>query len=205
MDVRRERPRELQQRQPRRQAVAVVGSIIFFTSVIFVAGNADLSVLSDDSLILGEVDAKGLVISYVALDPLDIRTELVQHLIRFGGSTPELLSLKSADFGDVSLNDEPAEYHNVLLRMPLLGETYYSVSLDAIRARQVLIALIQSLLWVISCRSDANWGRPLLPHKRTCDRHRLLPDPWNNFPATRFEIPCSAAQGICLQAIEISR
>jgi hypothetical protein len=43
----------------------------------------------------------------------------VQHFIRLGGSTPELLSLKSADFGYVSLNDELAQCHNVLLRMPL--------------------------------------------------------------------------------------
>ena len=56
--------------------------------------------LPDNSLILCEIDAEGFVISYVALDPLDIRTELVQHFIRLGGSAPKLLPLKSAYFGD---------------------------------------------------------------------------------------------------------
>src|SRR5262249_58501279 len=41
---------------------------------------ADLGVLADDGLVLGEIDAKGLVVGHVALDPLNVRTELTQDL-----------------------------------------------------------------------------------------------------------------------------
>src|SRR5712692_2322937 len=75
---------------------------------------ADLSMLADDGLVPGEIHTEGLVVSDVALDPLDVGAELVQHLIRLGGSSPKLLPLKGADFGDVSLNDEPAQCHSYL-------------------------------------------------------------------------------------------
>jgi hypothetical protein len=39
--------------------------------------------LFDDSLVLGEVDAEGLVVSDIALDPLNVRSKLPQRLIRF--------------------------------------------------------------------------------------------------------------------------
>jgi hypothetical protein len=45
----------------------------------------DLSVLSDDRLVLGEINAKSLIVSNIALDPLDVRTEPVQHLVRLRG------------------------------------------------------------------------------------------------------------------------
>jgi hypothetical protein len=38
---------------------------------------ADLSVLPDDGLILGEINAKSLIVSDIALDPLNVRTEPV--------------------------------------------------------------------------------------------------------------------------------
>jgi hypothetical protein len=46
----------------------------------------DLSVLPDDGLVPGEINAKSLIVSDIALDPLDVRTEPVQHLVRLGGS-----------------------------------------------------------------------------------------------------------------------
>src|SRR6266571_3975889 len=77
---------------------------------------ADLSVLMDDGFVSGEIATEGLVVSDVALDPLDVGAELTQHLIRLGGSSPELLPLKGADLGDVSLNDESTQSHGVLPR-----------------------------------------------------------------------------------------
>ena len=53
--------------------------------------------LADDGFVLGEIHTEGLVVSDVALDPLDVGAELVQHLIRLGGSSPKLLPLKEAD------------------------------------------------------------------------------------------------------------
>jgi len=52
---------------------SVVGSIILPTSVILVAGKALIySVLRDDVLILGEIDAKRLVRRNMAFDQLDV-------------------------------------------------------------------------------------------------------------------------------------
>src|SRR5579862_6916983 len=65
---------------------------------------ADLGVLADYRLVLRQIDAEGLVIRYIALDPLDIGAELVQHFIRLGGSVSKLAALKGADFRDVSLD-----------------------------------------------------------------------------------------------------
>ena len=40
---------------------------------------------SNNRLIFGKVYAEGLIVGDIALDPLDVGTELVQHLIRLGG------------------------------------------------------------------------------------------------------------------------
>jgi hypothetical protein len=56
-------------------------------------------VLPDYGLVRGQIDAEGLIVGNVALDPLDVGAELVQRLIRFGGSAPELLPLKVPTFG----------------------------------------------------------------------------------------------------------
>src|SRR4051812_20982988 len=42
---------------------------------------ADLGVLADHALILGEIDAEGLVVSDVALDPLDVGADLAQRVV----------------------------------------------------------------------------------------------------------------------------
>src|SRR5262249_39680673 len=60
---------------------------------------ADLGVLADDGLVLGEIDAKGLVVGHVALDPLNVRTELTQDLVRFCRRPSQLFALQRADLG----------------------------------------------------------------------------------------------------------
>ena len=79
--------------------------------------------LADDGLVLGEIDAERLIVSDLALDPLEFGAELMQHLIRFSRSSPELLPLKAADFGDVSLNDEPAQCHG-FLGIPVMADRH---------------------------------------------------------------------------------
>src|SRR5215471_17274246 len=76
---------------------------------------ADLGVLADDGLVLGKVDAERLVVSDEALDPLNVGAELMQHLVRFRGGPAQLLTLEAADPRDVSLDDESAQRHSVLL------------------------------------------------------------------------------------------
>src|SRR5215831_7535768 len=76
---------------------------------------ADLSVLADDGLVLGEIDAERLVVGDEALDPLNVGAELMQHLVRFRGGPAQLLALEAADLRDVSLDDESAQRHSVLL------------------------------------------------------------------------------------------
>src|SRR4051794_39394703 len=70
---------------------------------------ADLGVLADRVLILGQVHAEGLVVRDVALDPLDVRGKLVEHFIRLHRCLAQLLALKAADLRDVSLDDEPTK------------------------------------------------------------------------------------------------
>ena len=65
--------------------------------------------LTDNSLVLGKIDTEGLVISDVAFDPLDVWSEMAQHLVRFSGRSAELLPLKGADIRNVSFNDKPAQ------------------------------------------------------------------------------------------------
>src|SRR6266511_3338760 len=78
---------------------------------------ADLGVFVNYRFVLSEIDAEGLVFSDVALDPLDVGAELVQHFIRLGRRPLQLLTLKGAERGDFSLNYEPAQCHGVLLGM----------------------------------------------------------------------------------------
>src|SRR2546425_8364129 len=67
---------------------------------------ADLGVLADDGLVLGEIDAKGLVVGHVTLDPLNVRTELTQDLVRFCRRPSQLFALERADFGNIPFDDE---------------------------------------------------------------------------------------------------
>src|SRR5262245_48835899 len=72
---------------------------------------ADLGVFADDGLVLGEIDAKGLVVGHVALDPLNVRTELMQHLVRFCRCPSQLFALECADFRNIPFDDELAQRH----------------------------------------------------------------------------------------------
>src|SRR6516162_580712 len=69
---------------------------------------ADLGVFADDGLVLGEIDAKGLVVGYVALDPLNVGTELMQDLVRFCSRRAQLFALECADFRNIPFDDELA-------------------------------------------------------------------------------------------------
>src|ERR1700730_6024890 len=69
---------------------------------------AALGVLLDDRLVLCEVDAKGLVGGDVALDPLNIRAELLQRRVRFLRGVPEGLPFGAADRRKLAFDDELA-------------------------------------------------------------------------------------------------
>src|SRR5207237_2558345 len=72
---------------------------------------ADLGVLFDDRLVLGEIDAEGLVGRDIALDPLDVGAQIAQHAIRFRRGALQLLALQAADRRDIPLDDEFAQWH----------------------------------------------------------------------------------------------
>src|SRR6516162_888347 len=72
---------------------------------------ADLGVLADDGLVLSEIDAKGLVVGHVALDPLNVRTELTQDLVRFCRRPSQLFALQRADLRNIPFDDELAQRH----------------------------------------------------------------------------------------------
>src|SRR5579859_6303885 len=75
---------------------------------------ADLRMLLDDRLVLGEIDAKRLIGRDIALDPLDIGPELAQHAVGFAGSGAQLLALERAGSGDIAFDDEFAQCHRLL-------------------------------------------------------------------------------------------
>ena len=57
--------------------------------------------LVDDALVFGEIDAKRFVVGHEAFDPLNIRAELLQDLIRFCGGRAQLLAFERPDLGDM--------------------------------------------------------------------------------------------------------
>src|SRR6185437_9457398 len=75
---------------------------------------ADLGVLLDDVLVLGEVDTKRLVGGDIAFDPLDVGAKLTQDAVGLGRGAAELFALEAADRRDVTLDDEFAECHLIL-------------------------------------------------------------------------------------------
>src|SRR5262245_23527734 len=75
--------------------------------------------LHDHGLVLREVDAEGLALGHVAVDPLDVRGELREGLVRLGGSAAQLLARQRADARNIPFDDESAEGHS-LISMPLL-------------------------------------------------------------------------------------
>jgi len=52
---------------------------------------------SDENLILGQIDAVGLVVGDVTFDPLDVGSKLTQCFVRFLCSGLEFLPLSTAD------------------------------------------------------------------------------------------------------------
>ena len=69
---------------------------------------AHLSVLTDRVLVLGQIDAERLVVGYVALDPLNVGSKLVERLVGLRRSAAKLLALERAYLRDFPLDDEPA-------------------------------------------------------------------------------------------------
>jgi hypothetical protein len=60
---------------------------------------ADSRMLVDDGLVLGEIDAEGLVVGHKALDPLNIRPELLQGLFDFAAAARSCSRSKVPTFG----------------------------------------------------------------------------------------------------------
>jgi hypothetical protein len=56
----------------------------------------------------GKINAEGLVLSDVALNPLDVWSEIPKDVVRFSCRSAKLVALKGADIRNVSLNDKPA-------------------------------------------------------------------------------------------------
>src|SRR6516225_2610834 len=69
---------------------------------------ASPGVLLNDRLVLCEVDAKGLVVGDVALDPLDIGTELFEGRVRLLRGLSQGLPLGAADRRQFAFDDELA-------------------------------------------------------------------------------------------------
>src|SRR5262249_1940180 len=89
---------------------------------------ADLGVLADDGLVLGEIDAKGLVVGHVALDPLNVRAALSQDLVRSCCGPSQPVALECTDVRDIAFDDGLTKRHrsppssgNVLPRKGSLG------------------------------------------------------------------------------------
>jgi hypothetical protein len=64
-----------------------------------------LCVFADDVLIVGEVDAEGLVRRHIGFLPLDVRRELCQHLVLFLCGRLEFLAVGAADGWKFALDD----------------------------------------------------------------------------------------------------
>src|SRR5262249_3422308 len=73
---------------------------------------ADLGVFGDDGLVLGEIDAKCCVGGVVGLDPLNVRTELMQDLARLFRCPSRLVPLEWSYFRTIPLEDELAQRHH---------------------------------------------------------------------------------------------
>jgi hypothetical protein len=72
---------------------------------------ADFGVLPDDAFVLRQIDAEGLIGGDVAVDPLDVRAQATQHLVRFLCRRPELLALKAADAWNIAFDYKFTECH----------------------------------------------------------------------------------------------
>ena len=78
------------------------------TSVTLLAGNPLSRACSlDRGLVLGEVDAEGLVVDHVGLLPLRLAGELRERLVRLRRGIPELGPVERADAGDLAFDDVP--------------------------------------------------------------------------------------------------
>src|SRR5579885_32972 len=75
---------------------------------------AHLRVLPDDRLVLRQIGAEGLVRGDITFLPLDVRAELRQHLVRFGGRRLQLFAFEGTHGGNVAFDDEFAQGHGGL-------------------------------------------------------------------------------------------
>src|SRR5205814_10642737 len=80
---------------------------------------ADLGVLPDNRLVLGEIDAEGRVGRDKALDPLDVGAELAQDAVRLRRGALQLLALEAADCRNVPFDDELAQCHVTFLSLAI--------------------------------------------------------------------------------------
>src|ERR1700693_1194440 len=72
---------------------------------------ADFGGLTDDRLIFGQIDAKGLVGRNVAFDPLNVGAKLLERLVGLRGCSAQLVALERADLRNVPLDDKFSERH----------------------------------------------------------------------------------------------
>src|ERR1700677_4544540 len=77
--------------------------------------SADLRMLLDDRLVLGEINAEGLVVGYIAFNPLDIGAELPQRLVGLRCCTTKLLPIQRPDTRDVAFDNDLPQGHGFLL------------------------------------------------------------------------------------------
>jgi hypothetical protein len=92
---------------------AVVGSIVFFTSVIFVAGKPLTSAYLRMMASPWRDKYRRSCRQRRSFPPIECR-DAGDALHSIGRGVPELLPLKRANFGNVSRNDERAKRHRVL-------------------------------------------------------------------------------------------
>src|SRR5436305_7770515 len=83
---------------------------------------ADLGVLPDNRLVLGEIDAEGLVGRDKAFDPLDVGAEFAQDAVRLRRGALQLLALEATDRRNIPLDDEFAQCHRGLPLFICSGE-----------------------------------------------------------------------------------
>ena len=67
---------------------------------------ANFGVRADNGLVFGKIDAEGLIIGNITLDPLDVGAKLTQHFVRFCRRLAQLLAIESSDLWDIAFDDE---------------------------------------------------------------------------------------------------
>ena len=67
---------------------------------------ANFGVLADNGLVFGKVDAEGLIIGNITLDPLDVGAKLTQHFVRFCRRSAQLFAIESSHLWDIAFDYE---------------------------------------------------------------------------------------------------